>query len=225
MGALRDPHPAPEHGPAEIRFGSFDVELDYSVPFAAQDEASTGWFSGAMAAQEQGTLMGSGVPTWAERVRRLMRMGSVGIEYAGDTNGIAKDFEYLVDGVPPTATLERPAKIAGEPAERELPTRGFVALCVAEVKKTGIPPDCYAERLRVRRQLLDAFEKRGMRPSHVQEWIDLAVEAVFTPSMRQIQVRALTADPGLHLRKAAYGKMRRGFGWWGSCTTSVAAPK
>lgn len=61
--------------------------------------------------------------------------------------------------------------------------RNYVRSVVAEVKnRFGTPTDNSANRLAVRKSLLDIMKTHKLRPSHINQMIDLCVVLVFTPN-------------------------------------------
>lgn len=77
----------------------------------------------------------------------------------------------------------------------------------------GLPTDNAANRLVVRKKLINAMEEHGMRLSHISAHIDLAIEAVFIPSENQVIARGVkNTSPVRDLISRYYGGSGRSLG-------------
>lgn len=91
----------------------------------------------------------------------------------------------------------------------------FIATVVLAAKvKFGTPkqdkPDIAASnRLVVRRFCSDLMAERGMRPTHIAQFIDIIVEMVFIPSTKEIVAKQLSATHAWQTRLDAYKELDR----------------
>jgi len=90
----------------------------------------------------------------------------------------------------------------------------FIAACVLEAKvQFGLPTDCEANRLMIRKFVRDMMVERGMRPTHIAGFLDLVVELVFVPSEDQILARRLRASVAWATRRERYAEPLQTM-WW-----------
>lgn len=79
----------------------------------------------------------------------------------------------------------------------------FIGACVNAAKaEFGIPVDNIANRLVLRKFIREKMVARGMRPTHVMQFLDLAIEGVFVPSKNELHAIKMRASKAWTLRGA-----------------------
>lgn len=109
----------------------------------------------------------------------------------------------VADDLPTPTVLVQPRTITVEESRSIGDKKRYTHLLVLSVKnRFGLPVDNKANRLAIRKTLLDEMTAHGIRPAHIAQVIDVCVELVFIPNddqLRAEQVAAcFAADRGRH---------------------------
>lgn len=100
---------------------------------------------------------------------------------------------------------DRPLLTGEGPASRRKRRDCFLPFAVRSLKsELGLMQDNAANRMVLRKKVSNCAEKHGIRPHHQQEFIDLAITLILTPSKKDIEAAQYAKTTSHVLREAEF---------------------